>query len=217
LLTINSKTILEYVIDNFKQDDTQFYFIFQKKHVDQYGLELDAVLRKAGIDYRLIITDGLTDGAVNTAILAVPHIKKFDELIIANSDQWVAWDLNRFLKTMHTENADGAMPIFIDEKQENKWSFVAMDDTRRITEVRAKDAFTKFAVVGIYYFKQKDYFEYYANKMILANKRVNGEFYVCPVYNELIQDNKRVFAYKVDKMVGLGTPNDFEAAKSILI
>jgi len=117
---------------------------------------------------------------------------------------------------MQAADADGAMPIFTDAKRENKWSFVAMDETHRITEVRAKDAFTPHAVVGIYYFRRGQDFIRYGNRLISANKRVNGEFYVCPVYNELIDDNLKVLAYPVDQMVGLGTPEDFEAAKAIL-
>lgn len=216
LLRVNNQTILGHVIDNFRRTDAHFHFIFQKKHVDQYGTEIEALLRQANIDYQLIVINELTDGAVNTALVAAHRIDPTDTLIIANSDQWVAWDLDAFLTTMQAADADGAMPIFTDAKRENKWSFVAMDETHRITEVRAKDAFTPHAVVGIYYFRRGQDFIRYGNRLISANKRVNGEFYVCPVYNELIDDNLKVLAYPVDQMVGLGTPEDFEAAKAIL-
>ena len=44
--------------------------------------------------------------------------------------------------------------------------------------------------------------------MIKKNIRVNNEFYVCPVYNEAIQDKKKVIIENVEKMWGLGTPED---------
>jgi hypothetical protein len=46
--------------------------------------------------------------------------------------------------------------------------------------------------------------------MIEKDIRVNNEFYVCPVYNEAIQDGQRVFNFQIeaDKMWGLGTPED---------
>ncbi len=216
LLLVNSKPILGHVIDNFRRYDARFYFIFQKKHIENYRAEIDALLQNAQIDYQLIVINELTDGAVNTALIAAHHIDQTDTLIIANSDQWVAWSLDAFLEAMREADAEGAMPIFTDTKRENKWSFVAMDDARRITEVRAKDAFTPHAVVGIYYFKRGTDFIKYGNRLIEANKRVNGEFYVCPVFNELIEDGLKVLAYPVDQMVGLGTPEDFEAAKAIL-
>lgn len=217
LLRVRSKTVLDHVIDNFRRHDAQFYFIFQKKHVETFGAEIEGVLQQAQIDHRLIVINELTDGAVNTALIAASQINLNDTLIIANSDQWVEWNLDAFLYEMHEANADGAMPIFTDTKRENKWSFVAMDDGRRITEVRAKDAFTPHAVVGIYYFKHGRDFIKYGNRLIASNKRVNGEFYVCPVFNELIADGLKVLAYQVNTMVGLGTPEDFEAAKAILI
>ena len=48
----------------------------------------------------------------------------------------------------------------------------------------------------------------YAEQMIAKNKRVNNEFYVCPVYNEAIQDGKTIRTYPIEKMWSLGTPED---------
>ena len=44
--------------------------------------------------------------------------------------------------------------------------------------------------------------------MITKNSRFNGEFYTCPVFNEAIQEGKKIKAKKIDKMWGLGTPED---------
>ena len=40
--------------------------------------------------------------------------------------------------------------------------------------------------------------------------RINNEFYVCPVFNEAIQDGKEIRTFQVDKMWGLGTPEDLQ-------
>ena len=47
--------------------------------------------------------------------------------------------------------------------------------------------------------------------MIDSDIRVNGEFYVCPVYNEAIQDEKNIIIHEIEKMWGLGTPEDLES------
>jgi hypothetical protein len=46
--------------------------------------------------------------------------------------------------------------------------------------------------------------------MILVNDRVNNEFYTCPTYNHLIghDDDATVVVFHVDKMQGIGTPED---------
>lgn len=215
LLEIKNKTVLDCLVQNFMDATTpvKFTFIFQKKHLDQYCSEIDAILQSYGIEYRLLQIDGLTDGAVNTALIGCSFIDVNDELIIANSDQWIKWDIKDFLHVVHAADADGAMPIFNNPERENKWSFVSIDDSGNINEVRAKDAFTPHAVVGIYYFKTGMNFIRYGTRMIELNKRVNNEFYVCPVYNEMIADGAKVVSYYVDHMVALGTPVDYEAAK----
>ena len=50
----------------------------------------------------------------------------------------------------------------------------------------------------------------YAKEMINQDKRVNGEFYVCPVFNEAIEDNKKIKIFPIQKMWGLGTPEDLQ-------
>ena len=44
--------------------------------------------------------------------------------------------------------------------------------------------------------------------MINKNIRVNNEFYIAPIYNELISDGKTLVPFYVHKMWGLGTPED---------
>ena len=44
--------------------------------------------------------------------------------------------------------------------------------------------------------------------MIKADRRVNNEFYVCPVFNEAVQDEKKIRIFPIEKMWGLGTPED---------
>jgi hypothetical protein len=47
--------------------------------------------------------------------------------------------------------------------------------------------------------------------MIEKNIRVNNEFYVCPVFNEAIQDGKKTKTFHIEKMWGMGTPEDLNA------
>ena len=76
--------------------------------------------------------------------------------------------------------------------------------------VAEKDPISTNATVGFYYWKNGSDFVKYANQMILNDIRVNNEFYVCPVFNEAIKDNKKIISFKADSMWGLGTPEDLE-------
>ena len=66
------------------------------------------------------------------------------------------------------------------------------------------------SAVGIYFWKQGADFVKYADQMIEKNIRTNNEFYVCPVYNEAIGDGKKIITSMVDKMWGMGTPEELE-------
>ena len=62
--------------------------------------------------------------------------------------------------------------------------------------------------VGIYYWAKGSDYVKYAEQMINNDVRVNNEFYVCPVFNEAIADNKKLKIFDIEKMWGLGTPED---------
>ena len=51
--------------------------------------------------------------------------------------------------------------------------------------------------------------------MIEKDIRTNDEFYVCPVYNEAIEDGKKIKTFHINKeqMWGMGTPEDLERYK----
>jgi hypothetical protein len=44
--------------------------------------------------------------------------------------------------------------------------------------------------------------------MIDKDIRTNNEFYVCPVFNEAVSDNKKIRPKFIEKMWGIGTPED---------
>jgi NDP-sugar pyrophosphorylase family protein len=46
--------------------------------------------------------------------------------------------------------------------------------------------------------------------MIERNIRFNNEFYVCPVFNQAIEDGKKFKTFHFDGMWGIGTPEDLD-------
>ena len=96
------------------------------------------------------------------------------------------------------------------EKAANKWSFAKVNESGIVTEVAERNPISTHATVGYYYWKHGSDFVKYADQMIEKDIRVNNEFYVCPVYNQAIEDNKIIRIYEAKKMWGLGTPEDLE-------
>ena len=64
--------------------------------------------------------------------------------------------------------------------------------------------------VGIYYWKRGSDYVKFAEQMIKNNIRVNNEFYVCPVFNQAIAAGLKIKTFNIEKMHGLGTPEDLK-------
>jgi len=109
---------------------------------------------------------------------------------------------------MVAEWVDGGILTF--ESMHPKWSYAKLNDSGFVCEVAEKKPISNLATVGIYYWAKGSDFVKYAEQMIAKNKRTNGEFYICPVFNEAIADGKKIKTYNIDKMFGLGTPEDLK-------
>jgi len=96
-----------------------------------------------------------------------------------------------------------------------KWSFVKLNEFGLVTEVAEKKPISDVATVGIYFWKKGSDYVKYAEQMIEKNIRVNNEFYVCPVFNQAIEDSKKIKTFNVNKMFGLGTPEDLNTFLSL--
>ena len=205
LIHINKITMIELVVNNLNLDGT-FFFICRKDHYEKYFLS--KLLKKLKPNCEIILVDQVTDGAARTVLQAKDLINNDDELIIANSDQWVDWNSSHFLSFMRRKEADGGILTFL--ASENKWSFVRINKEGEITEIAEKNPISNIATVGLYYFKKGKYFVQYAEKMINNNLKINNEFYVAPVYNGMIGEGKKIYPYPVAEMRGLGTPDDLK-------
>jgi dTDP-glucose pyrophosphorylase len=157
---------------------------------------------------QIVEVDGVTQGAAVTTLLAKSLINNEQPLLISNSDQYVEWNSNEFLYKVYETKLDAAILTF--KSTHPKWSFVKCDELGYVTEVAEKKPISDKATVGIYYWSKGSDYVRYAERMISKNIRTNNEFYVCPVFNEAIEDKKRIKTYDVEKMFGLGTPEDLK-------
>jgi NDP-sugar pyrophosphorylase family protein len=205
LISVNGKPMIQIVIENLNLD-ARYIFICRKEHFEKYSLK--ELFNNIAKNHEVVILDEITEGAANTVLTAKKFINNDEELIIANSDQWVDWNSNHFLSFMRRKNADGGILTFI--AYDKKWSFVKLNDEGLVIEVAEKKPISNIATVGIYYYKKGNYFVKAAENMIQKNIRVNNEFYIAPTYNEMISDGKKILPYSVSKMKGLGTPEDLQ-------
>ena len=206
LIDVNGKPMIQCVVENL-DFDAHYIFLVRKEHLEKYEMTglLDVVTNGRA---SIVVVDELTEGAACTALLAEKYIDNDEELLIANSDQIIEYSKENFDMLRRFGSIDALVYSF--RAVHPKWSFVKVNSRGVATEVAEKNPISDIATCGIYYYRKGSDFVRYAKQMIEKDIRVNNEFYICPVYNELIQDNKTLIPFFVHRMHGLGTPEDLQ-------
>lgn len=203
LIDVRGKPMVQVVVENMNME-ANYIFIVQKSHYEKYNLQYMLQLIAPGC--KIVQVDGVTEGAACTVLAAKELINNDDKLFMINSDQIIDWNSNEVMYSLAADQIDGGILTF--ESTHPKYSYVKVDDRGFASEVVEKKVISNMATVGGYYWTRGSDFVKYAERMIAANKRVNNEFYVAPVYQEAIDDGKKIKIKNIEKFWSLGTPED---------
>lgn len=207
LIDINGKSMLQRVYET-NGINCNHIFAVRKEHVDKF--EIDSQIKLFANNSEFIYVDKLTEGAACTALLAEPLINNDKELIIYNSDQIIQADFSKWREQVELDNSDAC--IFVFNADHPKWSYVSLDDNGYVAQIKEKQVISNIATVGWYWWRKGSEFVDSAKEMIAANDRFNEEFYLAPSIQYLINKGKKVSVFYIDKMIGVGTPEDLEIA-----
>lgn len=211
-INVCGKPMIQVVVENLRPKvPHRFIFICRHEHIVEYNA--DTLLRNITAEPIIISVEKVTDGQLSSAMLAEEFIDNDQPLLTANTDQYIDFKIDNFLDRANEKNLDGL--IMTMEASDPKWSYVRLDpDTNLVTETAEKKVISNEATVGIYYFKRGREFVKSGRVLVHEDKRVNGEFYICPVYNYMINEGKRIGIYNIGReqsgMYGLGTPEDLK-------
>lgn len=223
-ITTKGELMIEWVLKNLvlSKINQKFIFLFQKEDIRLHDVAsiIYKISKKLDINYEIIEINGLTDGSARTTIFAESLINNNEELILANSDQFVSnFNIAELIGYSRGNNLDCGILTFTDT--DSKWSFVRRcESSIYIDLVKEKEPISNLANVGIFYWKNGADYVASVKSMIAKNIRVGSEFYVSPSINELIADKKLVSNYHLNplygqKMWGLGTPFDHQKFESL--
>lgn len=211
MIPVHGVPMIRVVIENIRPSTPhRFIFICQAEAVQKFDLRERLATWAPGS--ALVEIDGITDGAACTVLSAKHEIDREAPLMIANSDQYVDINIDDYLAEINDRALDGL--IMTMDADDPKWSFAALDEDNFVTRVVEKQPISRHATVGIYNFSRGADFIDGAQAMIDADLRVNGEFYVAPVYDQLILGGAKIGIFNVGSegngMYGLGIPSDLE-------
>lgn len=157
----------------------------------------------------IVAIDHLTRGQAETVLYARHQLAFHRPVLIHNADS--AFEMSSFAD--FPPAADGALLLF--RGSGNKWSYAAMDDHGRISEVREKDEISPFASTGTYYFRSPVQLMDLIQQALQRDETVNGEFYIGPLYNTMAAQGQQITGLIVDRFISFGTPEDLTSSEAL--
>lgn len=211
MIEAKGKTLFEWSmisLEGYREDVDRYIFIAMKDDSCDVESFIKGKCRKLGFEnYHVIILDYLTDGQATTAMMARKYWAPEHAILIYNIDTYVeAGEMNSAeLK------GDGFIPCF--RAEGDHWSFVRLDKSGKVVEIKEKKRISDHCTLGAYYFRtcglyKSLYDDYYGKTQEL----VNGEKYVAPLYDHLLSKNGEIFIsdIKPEKVHVLGTPEELQ-------
>ena len=149
----------------------------------------------------------LTDGAVQSALAARSLIENETPLVIANCDQYIDSDLSAWL--VSSRGFDASVLTFNSTNAHH--SYIKAKGSH-VQEVREKEVISDLAVAGIYYYGRGSMFTEGADDLIKQRDMTNGEYYISPIFNILIQKGFSVTFSTIPRESShmLGTPEELK-------
>ena len=193
---INRKPLFQRVCESIlKLQADRFIFIVNQEDVRRF--HIDRSLSLLSKKCSTIVSENKTAGAACSVLLASEYIDNGEEFIISNGDMILEVDTQKIIEEFRASNLDGGIITF--KSVHPRWSFVRIDENGYVIEAAEKNPISDHATVGFYYFRHGADFVASAKEMIRKDANVDGVYYVCPAYNEMVLMQKVIRCYDIDE------------------
>lgn len=205
LIDVHGKPMICRALESLNLDGT-YHFVIR---LDEYTEVVKDLISNYVNSCTFIEVDKTTEGPACSALLFEDQIDNDEELVIANCDQIMEW--NSYLFLLNARQFDGCVVTYYSTTDKN--SYIRIDKQGLGLELREKVVISNIGLNGIHYWKHGTYFVNSSKKMIVANDRApNGEFYIAPTYNYMINAGQQVGIYHIpnEQHHAVGTPEDLD-------
>lgn len=209
LIPIEGRPMISWAVESLGIKG-RFHFVIRNNISKRYYHELKSVLGHYTEPRFIVEVDHLTQGPVCSALLSRPNLNTQSPLIVTNCDQIMHWQAERFENHLKNSSLDGIVVTYPTQKPMN--SYIKLNSQGLGERVAEKEVISEHSLNGIHYFKTGEEFITAAEEMIRKDIRVNGEFYIAPVYNQMIEAGKKVGIYPIEahEHWAVGIPDDLE-------
>jgi len=198
LIEINGEPLVQRVISGISEIDgqqTRVVCVLPKLENRKFHLGQMIQLIRPGTFISEL--NGDTGGALCSALIAMPHIDLNSPIVIINGDVLIKYNLLSVMEDFKSRNLDGGVICFNDVHP--RWSFIKLGDDGLAVEVAEKRPISNLATAGFNYFRLGSDFLNSATQTLMKDGHVDGQFYIAPIYNQMILDGKRIGAHNIPK------------------
>lgn len=202
LIDVGGQSLIEWSLKCVLKEGCNVVFVVRRDMVDNHNI-IDILKEKFGNDISTVIAETETEGTVCSCLLAEQYIDNEEPLAI--------WTLDTFFRPYFDPhsipiNSDGMILTF--KATNPTYSYSVIDKHGFVIQTAEKQLISNNASLGLFCFTKGSTFVKYAHKMIRENVRFKNEFYVCPMYNLLINDGLKIVTREVTEIYHMGTPHE---------
>jgi CTP:molybdopterin cytidylyltransferase MocA len=180
----------------------QLVYVVLQEHIDRFAI--DARIKACYPQATIVAIPEVTSGAAETASLGLQALSEDGPVAINDCDHaFVCSAMPQMVSRLAAE-LDGALMCF--RSTSPSYSYVQLDERRRIVGTVEKKVASPYAIAGCYFFSQAKVFaEYYER---YKKECPYDELFVSGMFNLIAKHNQGIGLLEVDRHVSFGTPEE---------
>jgi hypothetical protein len=209
-LPLGDETVFTKSVRSFQYYFKELPFLFLVRNDNGARSFVSEEVKQLGItDFRIIEFNIETRGQAESVFLGTRDYTDCLQMVIFNIDTI----RHNFKMPKLDQMGDGFLEVF--EGDGDGWSFVEPGENNTVIRTAEKKRISKLCSNGIYGFSELGIFRKAFLEYQKLNLSVNGELYIAPLYNHLIESKMDVRYRLIDlnKIDHCGIPSDYETLK----
>lgn len=212
LSEIDGVPLIERLVDRLRplQNDR---FIFALRADDVQRFRLDSSVALLTQRPAIVKVSASTQGSACTALLAIAHLDPEEELLVVSANELVDVNFAEVIDGFRRANLDAGTIVF--PSIHPRYSYVRLDEHELVTEASQRDPISRDATVGVFWYRRGADFMNAAMAMIRKGADTEGQYFLCPTFNELLLQQRRIGVHRIrsNEYRPLKTKRQWQAAE----
>ena len=195
LQEVDGRPALEHILYNTRNiKDGCYSFAISEYHIDRF--HLDNIARVLTPDAHIVAIPQNTMGSACTALFVACTLNQDLPILIISSNEIVKMDLREVVERFVKKGYDGGLLTF--HSVHPRYSYVRLNREQEVVEVAQQNPLSENATAGVFWYANTGTFVWAAKESIRKNSMTSNQYYIAPVFNQMILKKKKVGIFPMD-------------------